>query len=194
MSADFRERGRWLARHILPHEALIRAKLRSMKLYDLDPEDVVQEIYAKFLTMESLSSIRFPKQYALLQARTIVVAHIRHSRVVSIAPTGDLDLLEVPEPEANSEQRVEFRQEVEAVMAALDQLPKMCRQTLILRRVEGLSQKEVARRLNISEKTVEKHMTNGARLLMRLFGRGGRPRTNSSDSQEPDSSDVLRKP
>jgi RNA polymerase sigma-70 factor (ECF subfamily) len=34
-----------------------------------------------------------------------------------------------------------------------------------LRRVEELSQKEVARRLGISEKTVEKHIAKGMRLL-----------------------------
>jgi RNA polymerase sigma factor (sigma-70 family) len=184
MSLDFRERGRWLARHVLPHEALIRAKLRDMSLYGLDAEDVIQEMYAKFLTVESLEAIRFPRQYALVTARGIVVDHIRHSRVVSITLSGDLELLDVPEPEPNGEQRLEFRQEVQAVSAALDLLPKVCRETLILRRVEGLSQKEVARRLNISEKTVEKHLANGVRLLIKIFGRGGKPRTNTSTERE----------
>jgi RNA polymerase sigma factor (sigma-70 family) len=192
MSPDFRERGRWLARNVLPHEALIRVRLRDMCLYDLDIEDVIQEMYARFLNLESLDSIRFPRQYALLTARAIVVDHIRHSRVVSITSSGNLELLEVPTPEANGEERIEFREEIRAVTAALDQLPKMCRETLILRRVEGLPQKEVARRLNISEKTVEKHMANGVRMLIKMFGRGGKPRANTSSSQETVlSKDVL---
>jgi RNA polymerase sigma factor (sigma-70 family) len=194
MSLDFRERGRWLARHVLPHEALMRSKLRGMCLYDLDPEDVIQEMYARFLTLESLEFIRFPKQYALLVVRAIVVDHIRHSRVVSIVSGGNLELLGVPEPEANSEERMQFHQEVQVVTAALDQLPRICRETLILRRVEGLPQKEVARRLNISEKTVEKHMANGVRMLIKLFGRGGKTRASSSDKQEMvHSKDVLDK-
>jgi RNA polymerase sigma factor (sigma-70 family) len=184
MSQDFRERGRWLARNVLPHEALIRAKLRNMCLYDLDLEDVIQEMYAKFLTLESLESIRYPRQYALLTARAIIIDQIRHSRVVSITSSGNLELLEIPEPDANSEERIEFQQEVQAVTAALDQLPTMCRETLVLRRIEGLSQREVARRLKISEKTVEKHMANGVRLLIKLFGRGGKPRANTSTTKE----------
>ena len=184
MSPDYRERGRWLARHVLPHEALVRAKLRNMCLYGLDIEDVIQEMYAKFMTLESLDSIRFPRQYALLTARAIVVDHIRHSRVVSITSSGNLELLDVAEPEANGEERMEFRQEIQAVTAALGQLPKTCRQTLILRRVEGLSQREVAKRLNISEKTVEKHMANGVRMLITCFGRGRKSRTNTSNRQE----------
>lgn len=155
-----------------------------MCLYDLDIEDVIQEMYARFLTLESLETIRFPRQYALLTARAIIIDHIRHSRVVSITSSGNLELLEVPAPEVNGEKRLEFQEEVRAVTAALDQLPKMCRETLILRRVEGLPQKEVAKRLNISEKTVEKHMANGVRMLIKMFGRGGKIRANTSTSQE----------
>src|SRR6202000_2421925 len=130
MSEDFRERGRWLARNVLPHEALIRAKLRDMRLYDLDLEDVIQEMYAKFLTLPSLESIRYPRQYALLTARGIVIDHVRHSRVVSITSSGNLEQLEIPAPDIHTEERIEFRQEVETVMAALNELPDACRETL----------------------------------------------------------------
>ena len=160
MSEDLRQRGRWLARNVLPHEALLRAKLRGMCLYDLDIEDVIQEMYARFMTHPSLESIRFPKQYALLTARGIIIDHVRHSRVVSITSSGNLEALEIPAPDINSEERVEFQQEIQIVMDALEQLPKVCRETLVLRRIEGLPQREVASRLNISEKTVEKHLTH----------------------------------
>jgi RNA polymerase sigma-70 factor (ECF subfamily) len=184
MSQDFRERAQWLARNVLPHEALLRAKLRDIQGHDLDIEDVIQEMYAKFLTLPTLESIRFPKRYALLVARGIVIDHLRHSRVVSITSSGNLELLDIAETEANSEQRLEFQQEVRAVMAALEQLPKLCRETLILRRVDGLPQKVVARRLKISEKTVEKHMANGVRLLIQMFGRGRKIRANTPPNHD----------
>jgi RNA polymerase sigma-70 factor (ECF subfamily) len=165
-----------------------------MCLYDLDIDDVIQEMYAKFLMLDTLETIRFPRQYAFLTARAIIIDHIRHSRVVSITSSGSLELLDVPTLQANGEECVEFREEVREVVAALDQLSKTCRETLILRRVEGLSQKEVARRLNISEKTVEKHMANGVRMLIKMFGRGGKARANTSTSQETIASkDVLDK-
>jgi RNA polymerase sigma-70 factor (ECF subfamily) len=195
MSEDLRQRGRWLARNVLPHEALLRAKLRGMCLYDLDIEDVIQEMYARFMTHPSLESIRFPKQYALLTARGIIIDHVRHSRVVSITSSGNLEALEIPAPDINSEERVEFQQEIQIVMDALEQLPKVCRETLVLRRIEGLPQREVASRLNISEKTVEKHMATSVRLLIKIFGRGGKPRANSSTTQDVDcSEDVAQKP
>jgi RNA polymerase sigma factor (sigma-70 family) len=184
MSLDLRERGRWLACNVLPHEPLIRAKLRDLSIYDLDADDVVQEMYARILSVPSLESIHYPKQYAVLTARAIVVDHVRHSRVVSITSCGSLESLDVPLSEASTEKRLEFRGEVLAVADALAQLPKICRETLILRRVEGLSQKEVAARLKISEKTVEKHMADGVRLLIRLFGRGGKPKSHTSNMGE----------
>jgi RNA polymerase sigma-70 factor (ECF subfamily) len=166
-----------------------------MCLYDLDIEDVIQEMYARFMTHPSLESIRFPKQYALLTARGIIIDHVRHSRVVSITSSGNLEALEIPAPDINSEERVEFQQEIQIVMDALEQLPKVCRETLVLRRIEGLPQREVASRLNISEKTVEKHMATSVRLLIKIFGRGGKPRANSSTTQDVDcSEDVAQKP
>jgi RNA polymerase sigma factor (sigma-70 family) len=196
MSFDFRERGQWLARNVLPHEALIRSKLRSMCLYDLDIEDVIQEMYARFLNMPSLEGVRYPRQYALLTARSIIIDHVRHSRVVSITSSGNLELLEIPEPDIGVEERLEFQQEIRSVEQALQQLPRLCREILILRRVEGLPQREVARRLKISEKTVEKHMAKAVRLLIGLFGRGGKVRANTStmNQQEACTEDVDSKP
>ncbi len=184
MSQDLRERGRWLARNVLPHEALIRAKLRTVSVYGLDIEDIVQEMYARILSAPSLDAIRFPRQYAIQTAKAIIIDHVRHSRVISITSSGSLETLDAALPEANTEERLEFQGEILAVADALAQLPEMCRETLILRRMEGLSQREVAQRLKISEKTVEKHMANGVRLLIKIFGRGGKSRVRTSINKE----------
>lgn len=194
MFEDLDERARWLARNVLPHEPLVRSKLRKICRYDLDIEDVVQEMYARILTRPSLEAIRFPRQYALLTARAIVIDHFRHSRVISITSSEALELLDVAEPEANAEERLEFQSEVFAVANALAQLPLNCRETVILRRIEGLSQREVAQRLKISEKTVEKHMTRGMRLLMRQFGRGGKTAAQTTTTRETSGVENVAKP
>ena len=195
MLQDLRERGRWLARNVLPHEALIRAKLSTISVYGLDVEDVIQEMYARILSVPSLDTIRYPRQYAVQTAKAIVIDHVRHSRVISITSSGSLETLDTPMPDASAEERLEFQGEILAVADALAQLPEKCRETLILRRMEGLSQREVAQRLKISEKTVEKHMANGVRQLIKLFGRGGKTRVRSSyKAMEPCNEDVDSKP
>jgi RNA polymerase sigma-70 factor (ECF subfamily) len=100
-------------------------------------------------------------------------------------------------PEATTEERLEFQGEIQEVAEALAQLPVACRETLILRRIEGLSQKETARRLKVSEKAVEKYMGRGLWMLAEVFGRGGKTRvrtSNSRSSQEVRSEDESVKP
>mgnify|MGYP003340986255 CR=1 FL=1 len=88
MFDDLSDRSRWLAINVLPHEALIRSKLRGVRVYNLDIEDVIQETYTRMLSVASLESIRHPRQYAIRTAKTIIIDHLRHSRVVSIASAG----------------------------------------------------------------------------------------------------------
>lgn len=180
MALDYRERGRWVARNVLPNESLIRARLKRVYAHGLDIDDVIQEMYTRILAVPSLESIRFPVQYAIRTAKSVIIDHLRRSQVVSIASTGNLEQLDVPLPEASAEERLEFQEEIREVASEIAKLPEMCRETLILRRVEGLSQKETAQRLKISENSVEYHMTRGVFLLIRRFGRGRKSRIRSS--------------
>jgi RNA polymerase sigma factor (sigma-70 family) len=184
MAVDFQERGRWLARNVLPHEPLVRARLRHVRIPDLEIDDIIQEMYARILSAPSLEAIRYPRQYAIQTAKSIVIDHIRHSRVVSIISSGNLEKLDAAVPEVSTEERLEFQEDIKDVASALAHLPETCRETLILRRIEGLSQRDTAQRLGISEKTVEKHMARGVWLLMDMFGRGGKPRARTSTRSE----------
>jgi len=187
MGIDFRERGRWLARHLLPHEGVLRARLRRMNIQDLEVDDVIQEVYARIVSQPSLDTIKYPLQYAVRTATAIVIDHIRHARVVPIDAVENLDHLEVFAPDVSVEQQMVFREEIAAVAGLLARLPERTREVLILRRVEGLSQLQAADRLGISIKTVEKHMAQGVGALMALFGRGGksghRPSTLRTDAE-----------
>jgi len=195
MAIDFQERGRWLARNVLPHEPLIRARLSPIHVQDLDIDDVIQEMYARILCVSSLESIRYPRQYAIQTAKSIIIDHIRHSKVVSIVSSGSLEQLNIAVPEASTEERLVFQEEIQDIANALAQLPVACRETLILRRIEGLSQRETAQRLKVSEKTVEKHMARGVWILIKLFGRGVKSKVRTStESDEVYSNDETIKP
>lgn len=184
MTLNIRERAHWLARNVLPHEQLIRARLKKVYLAGLDVDDIIQEMYARILSVPSMETIRYPRQYAIQTARAIIIDHLRRSRVVSIDSCGSLEQLDIALPEASTEERLEFRDEIQEVADALMRLPKVCRETLILRRVEGLSQKEAAQRLGVTEKMAEYYMARGALLLVNAFGRGGKSRSRSSKTLE----------
>ena len=65
------------------------------------------------------------------------------------------------------------REALGKVSAVLMTLPERTRQVFILRKVQGLTQREVAQRIGVSEGTVEKHMHKGLVALMTALGRGG---------------------
>lgn len=194
MEIDFQEKARWLARHILPYEPMLRARLRRMFIHGMEVDDVVQEMYARIVSQPSLEAIKYPRQYAFQTATAIMIDHLRRSRVISINAAGNLDQLEISTPEATPEQQLEFREEIAAVAQLLALLPERTREVLILRRVEGLSQQETAQRLGISIKTVEKHMSQGVAALMALFGRGGKTVPHPSTPRRTDNHDYKTLP
>lgn len=57
-------------------------------------------------------------------------------------------------------------EEIEIILNnAINSLPEKCREVFILSRMEGLKNREIAERLNISAKTVENQMTTAIRKL-----------------------------
>jgi RNA polymerase sigma-70 factor, ECF subfamily len=59
-----------------------------------------------------------------------------------------------------------FKTEVEAIIkSTIESLPEQCRKTILLSRYEGLSNKEIAEKMNISLKGVEFHITRALKNL-----------------------------
>ena len=180
------ERALWLSRHILPHEPALRAWLKHKGAAGLDPDDIVQESYARLAALESVQFIRHPKNYLFQAAYSVIASHLRRSRIVSIDQAADVENLRLAVEAPSPEQQLADRQELRMIAEAIASLPVAYRQVLVLRRVEGLSQREVAVRLGISENSVEHHMGRAIRLLMDIFGRGGKRRSQASIGPDKD--------
>ena len=175
-----RDRALWLAQHVLPHEPALRAWLHPRRVGDLEIDDIVQETYAILASRASVDSIRNPRAYTFQIANNVVLAHLRHSRVVSIRTMGDIDQLSNAAPEPSPETRMADRDELFHLAEMIGSMPAQVRTAFTLRRVEGLSQREVAQRMGLSENTVEKHIGKAIRLLMSQFGRGGKQASGAS--------------
>lgn len=162
----------WFAREVLVHEALfVRYLTRAWPNRD-EIHDLRQETYIKVYEAARKALPHAPKSFLFTTARHLMADRVRRSRIVSIEAIGDLEVLNVPVDDVSPEQRLNARQELMQLARAFSALPPKCREVVWLRRVDELSQKEVANRLNISEKTVESHVLKGTRLLAdALFGR-----------------------
>jgi RNA polymerase sigma-70 factor (ECF subfamily) len=164
------DRARWLAAHVVPHEAALRAWLRGKTGLAFDIDDIVQETYAILAAKASVEGIANPKTYAFQVAYSVILQQLRQSRVVPIAAVADVGALEAEIDDPSPEQTMLARDELQRVRRAIEALPRQTRTAFVLRRVEGLSQAEIARRMSLSEHTVEKHIARGIKSLLAQFG------------------------
>lgn len=174
------ERSIWLGRHVLPHEPALRAWLRRRRLEGLEVDDVIQETYTRLIAADSIAHIRDAKSYTFQIAGSVVVDHLRRLKVVSIASVSDIDQLDMPSEEPSPERQVIDREELHRLAQMIASLPGRVRDVFTLRRVYGLSQREVAERLGIAESTVEKHMARGFLLMLGELGHGGKDPAHTS--------------
>lgn len=166
----------WFAREILVHEqALMRYLMRVWSRAE-DVHDLRQDTYVRVYEAAARDLPASPKAFLFTTARHLMADRLRRARVVPIETMGDLDALHVLVDEVSPERRLDARQVLHRLSAALDRLPPRCRRVVWLRRVEALSQKQVAARLGISEKTVEKQIAKGMRLMADSFYGGERLR------------------
>jgi len=155
----------WFAREILVHEGALMRYLRRSWLRGEEVHDLRQEIYVRVYEAAARSRPAQPKSFMFTTARHLMTDRLRHERVVSIEAVGDIDALNVSVDEVTPDRRLDAHQELKRLADAFDRLPDRCREVVWLRRVEQLSQKQVAARMGISEKTVEKQIAKGARLI-----------------------------
>jgi RNA polymerase sigma factor (sigma-70 family) len=137
--------------------------------------DLRQETYVRVYEAAARAYPSSPKSFLFTTARNLMVDWIRRSRIVSIEAVGSFEAIgdsaasNVLIDEMSPERRVGAREELKRLAQAFDSLPPRCREVVWLRRVEELSQKEVAQRLGISERTVESQILKGMRYLADAF-------------------------
>ena len=159
----------WFKREILPQEAaFLRYLFRVWPKRD-EITDLRQEVYARVFESARTSRPRMPRAFLFATARNLIADRVRRARVVSIEAVGDIDELNVLVEEVTPEHYAIARQELKRLAWAFDRLPPRCREVMWLRRVQEMSQREVARHLRVRETTIEKHVSRAVRLLAQFM-------------------------
>jgi RNA polymerase sigma factor (sigma-70 family) len=159
----------WVALHILPHEAFVRAWLTRAMRRSAEVDDVIQEAYCQIAELDTVGHIRNGRAYFLTAARSILLQRLRRERVVRIEAVTDIDALRIMDEDPSPEQVTGARRELARVLGLIAMLPPVCRQVIELRRIHGFSQKETARRLGVTESVVENHSIRGLRVILKAL-------------------------
>lgn len=96
-------------------------------------------------------------------------------RVINVLARRKLHLqyrqqVHLPDTYSSTEQSLRLHELKEKIFQETSKLPEKCRIIFQLSREQGYSQKQIARKLNISQKTVESHMSHALRSLRTGLG------------------------
>jgi RNA polymerase sigma factor (sigma-70 family) len=154
---------------VLEHESVLRVYLYRITRNASDVDELLQETYARLLTLAETEheEPRSMRAFALTVARNVALSWLRRRQIVPMESVADLAELGTLDEGEQVEEIVNTHQELMLLREAVGRLPRRCREVFTLRRVYGLSQKEVANELGIAEHTVERHL---GRALHQLAG------------------------
>lgn len=164
----------WVGRDILPHEADVRAWLRRSLVPAHDVEDVLQEAYCRLAGLADVSHIASPRAYFFTVVRSIVIDQMRRARVVRMETVTEIDALNVVQEDPSPERITAARRDLERVRRLIGALPDRCRRIFEMRKIDGLSQREIARRLGVTETIVENDVVRGLKLILKAIADGDR--------------------
>lgn len=165
----------WLGREILPHEAAVRVWLRRSFAAAGDVDDIIQETYCRLAALTHIDHIDEPRAYFFQAARSVALEQIRRARVVRIETVSEIDSLGMAQEDPSAERIVSGRRELERVRALIAALPERCRRIFELRKIEGVPQREIARRLGVTENVVENEAVRGLRAILAAMTEQDRP-------------------
>ncbi|PSL23394.1 RNA polymerase sigma-70 factor [Chitinophaga ginsengisoli] len=141
-------------------------KLYALSLYHLRDsnaaEDIVQEIFVSLWASRERSEIKHLYTYLATATKYSIFHYFAQ-------PARNTDSLEELHTLAADHSTADTRFLEEEIRREIDRLPEKCRLVFRYSREEGLANKIISEKLNISTKAVEKHMTRALRQLRVQF-------------------------
>jgi len=181
----------WFCSEVLPLEPVLTRFIRRHLRQQDELADVRQDVYERILAGGARGLPTLTGAYVFTVARNLLINRARRASIVNFEIVSDLEQV-VPEADWLTPARhIEGQEELRKVQDGIDLLPPRCREMLILRKIEGMSTREVAERLGVGTDAVEKQITLGMRALIDfMLGGSGQvqrrsrtPRAKSGDVQ-----------
>ena len=134
-------------------------------------EDIVQDVFVKLWARRDTLEIKTSlKAYLYRSAHNAYMDQFRKQKLKE----GFLDTLK---NEALSNQFVEddslLNKKINKIKTLINALPPRCKEVLLLNKYEGLKHREIAEKLGISIKTVERHLGSAFKKIRKGFNDDG---------------------
>lgn len=155
------------------YEPGLRSFLRRNFPTIADIDDLVQEAYARLFKAKAEGEITNPRSFLYVTARNVACDQFRRNRTTAVGGLEAIEQLGVYDSANNASDALSRAEELELLGEAIQALPPRCRDIFVLRRLQGLSYREIGERLGISECSVNTQLAIGiARCRAFLLARG----------------------
>jgi RNA polymerase sigma-70 factor (ECF subfamily) len=138
------------------NQALLRflvSKLQSQQ----EAKDIAQEAYVRLLKLDTPDAVSYLRAFLFKTASNLAIDRLRTRQAETRRL--EMEFFEEQPFEPDPENRVTAAEDLRVIEQSLRKLPPKCRQAFLLRRLDGLSCAEIARRMQIPERTVRHYIT-----------------------------------
>jgi RNA polymerase sigma factor (sigma-70 family) len=156
----------WFVQEILPLEPSLTRFIRSHCRQAADVADLRQDVYVRIYAAAREQLPRQARPFMFTTARNHLINCAKRAQIVSIEYVSDLEASILAIDTVTPDRTLSAQDEFRRVRTGLDRLPPRCREVVLLRKIEGLSTREVAMRLHVGIDTVEQQMVHGMRALV----------------------------
>lgn len=171
MPPETTDEGRWFAENLIPHEPMLRSWLQSRFGAYLAVNDVIQEAYLRILKVRRNDPVKAPKAFLFATARNLALNAVRSAKVRGDDLESSGITVDLVDQSPDAGETVARYEELEILTQAIQALPDRCRQIFTLRKVYGMSQADIARKLEISARTVNAQISIGVNKCAEYVGR-----------------------
>lgn len=156
------------ARAFREHYPALIAFVRRRVTIEAEAVDIVQEAYLRVLRYRHDKSLEDLRALLFTIAINLIGMRLRVGRERHWVPLQDE--LALMEDSPSPDRQIDGERRVIRLAAVIEKLPEKCRQVFLLRRIHGMSQREIAERMGISIKAVEKHITTALAICRQKLG------------------------
>lgn len=163
----------WFTTKVQPHEAVLRSYLRGSFPEVREVDDIVQESYLRLWRVRVAAPVASAKALLFSIARNVARDFARRARRSPILSVAELSVLPVVAEHPSAYDHLSAQEKIDLLGVAVGTLPARCREIIVLHKIRGHSQREVASMLGLAEKTVENQVAIGTRRCAEFFRRRG---------------------
>lgn len=150
-------------------------KLFHLALYFLKTKELAEEVTSDVFFIiwkrrKTLTEIDDIEKYLYTSTKNQALHYLRRSSVID-SETLDLYTVNLLPDENNPEEQLLNQEYQKLIQKAINSLPEKCREVFRLVLSDKLKHREIAQLLNISEKTVEAHITSAYKRIAEFVNR-----------------------